>query len=637
MKRHSLFCLLTFFIVLSAQAQLKVAEIYTSNMVLQRNQEVPVWGWAKKNSRVNVKFDDVQIVTKANKKGRWFAKLPKMEAGGPHRLEVSDKSDSFIFENILVGDVWLLSGQSNMEWTVANSNDAEEEIRNSTDPLIRHFKVPHGWDKTPQEHLEGGPWQPAGPNTTANFSAVGYYFARELRKKVDVPIGLLNSSWGGSRIEPWMRSETLGDFVEGDIDAYLVKKEEEQKAAMQELEKKVAPLLTATEIEQAKKPGFNDEEWSDVSLPGLWEEGGYVGLDGIVWLRKVINLSREEAENGLTLNLAMIDDNDWTYMNGEMVGSTASYNALRSYEVGADHLKEGENIIFIKVEDTGGGGGLYGSGEELYYKSSAGTHSLVGDWKMKVEKVATAPAAGFRPNQTATVLYNKMIAPITNFPIKGVLWYQGESNANAEGAYVYRELFKTMISDWRTLWGLGDFPFLWVQLANFMQPDATPAESSWAVLRESQSEALSLPATGEAVIIDIGEANDIHPRNKQDVGYRLSLAARKIAYDEDIVYSGPVYKDSKIEESSIIVAFDHIGSGLHIKDKYGYVKGFAIAGADKKFVWATASVIGDKIRVWSEEVTDPKYVRYAWGNNPDDANVYNAEGLPAQPFRTDSQ
>ena len=334
------------------------------------------------------------------------------------------------------------------------------------------------------------------------------------------------------------------------------------------------------------------------------------------------------------MGLAKIDDSDKVWVNGTLVGEmNQAYNEVRNYQVSADLLKAGENLIAIRVEDTGGGGGIYGDPELMSIRSGAFQESLAGEWKYKVGEYRETVA---RQHQTPTMLYNHMIYPMLGYAIKGVIWYQGESNAGGQRAFTYRKQFPDMIQDWRQKWGQGDFPFLFVQLANFRPPQADPGDSDWAVLRESQSKTLaSTPKTTQAVIIDIGEADDIHPRNKKDVGYRLALGARKIAYGEDLVFSGPVYNSHEVQGNKVVLQFDHIGSGLVAKDKYGYLKGFAVAGPDQQFHWAQARIVEEQVVVWSDKVPSPQAVRYAWADNPDDANLYNSEGLPASPFRTD--
>ena len=637
----ALFLLFTFFA--SAQT-LETSAIFTDNMVLQRDVQVPVWGWAAANEKIVLIFNNKTYNGKADKQGKWRILLPVMSAGGPYNLKIIGKNKTITLSNILFGDVWLASGQSNMEFQVASVNNAKEAVANATDAKIRHFYVPHIGSEMPQEKLDGGPWQVASPNTVGSFTAVGYFFAKELRKHQDVPIGLLHSSWGGSRLEPWMSPQSLG-YTDIKNVAMQLKAQKEQR--MQEVRSKLqAKVGSFPEKDEGLKDGkalwaakdYADANWMNMTLPVLWENAEMPDLDGIVWFRKTIELSAEDIQKNATLSLGPIDDSDMTWVNGQKVGEmTQKYNENRVYDVPASALKVGKNVITVRVDDTGGGGGIYGKPELLYLETSKKKHDLAGEWKYKVGEVRFGDASN--TNQMPMLLYNKMIYPILDFPIKGVIWYQGESNAGGKDAYEYRNLFHTMIEDWRARWtNSGNFPFLFVQLANYMAAKPEPSESDWAVLRESQSKTLTTtPNTGQAVITDIGEAGDIHPRNKQDVGYRLALAALKLTYGDDkVVYSGPVYKSKKVEGNKIRLSFDHVGSGLMAtKDKYGYLKGFAIAGSDKKFVWAKAMIEGDDVIVWSEDVKNPTAVRYAWADNPDDANLYNKEGLPASPFRTE--
>jgi len=606
-------------------------------MVIQRDQFVKVWGWNSPGEMVTVDFKGKDYEALANNSGEWHVTLPKTKAGGPHTMRISSKSEIINLSNILFGDVWLCSGQSNMEWPLAYAMNASEEVANATDDQIRHFKVPLTFASEPENELAGGSWLSCSPDTAGSFTAVGYFFARAIREHHDVPIGLLNSSWGGSRIEPWMRREVLSKNGEDPAKAMVEaakKRSEENKAR---LEKIVGPLSNQDKGMENGKPlwassKLDDSKWESHNLPGQWEGQGLDGFDGMVWYRKSVTLSKADLLKDIKVGVGRIDDSDITFINGNKVGGLENqYNTARVYDVNSLYLKEGENIIAVRAEDTGGGGGIHGEASELFIQIGDDKRQLAGPWKHRVSAVHTNQ--GFTPNQTPTYLYNKMIHPIIDFPIKGALWYQGESNANEAGAYIYRDLFKTMITDWRKLWGVGDFPFLYVQLANFMAADQEPTESSWAVLRESQSEALALVNVGEAVIIDIGEAEDIHPTNKQDVGLRLSLAGRKLAYGENPVYSGPTYQSHSRSGNKINLSLDHIGSGLDVRDRYGYVKGFALCGTDGKYKWAMATVKNNKIEVWHPDIARPTGLRYGWGNNPYDLNLYNKEGLPASPFR----
>jgi sialate O-acetylesterase len=330
----------------------------------------------------------------------------------------------------------------------------------------------------------------------------------------------------------------------------------------------------------------------------------------------------------------MIDDQDETWVNGQKVGHTESYNTKRVYEIPAALLKEGVNKISIRVHDTGGGGGIYGDAKDLVLNVGDHSYPLEGKWSFQVEAMNDATTS-MNPNSYPTLLYNAMVNPLIPYAIKGVIWYQGESNAGR--AYQYQKAFPLMITDWRTRWNQGDFPFYFVQLASFNPQGGNVMKGSdWAELRDAQRMTLKLPKTGMAVTTDIGESNDIHPRNKQDVGKRLAAIALHEDYQKDIEFSGPVYKSMKVQGNKIILEFDHVGKGLEARDKYGYLKGFAIAGEDQKFKYAKAQIQGDQVVVYSDEISSPVAVRYSWENDPVDSNLFNKDGFPAGPFRTDN-
>ncbi|MEM1136190.1 MAG: sialate O-acetylesterase [Bacteroidota bacterium] len=640
MKATIILCLCTFLLIFQSYAKVEPALLFSDHMVLQRNVEVPVWGWAAKRERITVEFNNQVIQTKADKSGKWMLKLAPTAAGGPYKMTIKGKNNTIVIEDILVGEVWVCSGQSNMEWMVKNSNDAEKEIANANDKLIRHFKVSREISSKVKDKLPGGKWDVCSSETVSTFTAVGYFFAKQLRAKLNVPIGLVNSSWGGTNVETWTSSgaiSTIPKYTKIANDMQNLNMEEMYAQQLADLKAKIGDF---PEKDAGIKDGkaiwaasdLDDAQWSDMNLPGLWENKGLPGVDGVVWFRKAVELTDEEAAQKYTLHLSKIDDSDKAWINGELVGQTKdAYNEERKYEVASGILKPGKNVITIRIEDTGGGGGVWGAAEIFKLASLQKTIELAGSWKYKIGEGKVA--AKKSPNSYPSLLFNAMLNPLIPYAMKGVIWYQGESNAGQ--AYTYRALFPLLIKDWREKWGAGDFPFLWVQLANFKEVAEQPIGSDWAELREAQTMTLSLPNTGQAVIIDIGEADDIHPRNKQDVGLRLSLAARKIAYGEEIVYSSPMYKEMKLEGNKVRISFDHTGSGLMIKDKYGYINGFAVAGADKKFHWAMAELVGDEVVIYSDKVSNPVAVRYGWADNPDDLNLYNKEGLPACPFRTD--
>ncbi|MEM9821478.1 MAG: sialate O-acetylesterase [Bacteroidota bacterium] len=623
------------------KAELQLSELIGDHMVMQRNQPVALWGWAKTGAVIQLQFQEQNYEAKAlGEEGKWMFELPPMPAGGPYEMKISGDGATIVVKDIWLGDVWICSGQSNMEWTVINSQDAKSEMATATDGNIRHFKIPKSSSYEKKDHLAVANWEVCTPATVGDFTAVGYYFARALRKEHDVAIGLINTSWGGSRIEAWMSHESLGYESPEILIQELKDKKAEAEAEIKALFKDRLGIVPTEDLgwQEGKAlwaaKDFDDRDWSEMTLPGVWESQGLDRLDGIVWFRRSIQLSEEQAKNGLRLHLGSIDDSDQTWINGQMVGRTdMAWNKQRIYEVDGQYLSAGENIIAVRVEDTGQGGGFHGDPRLLFYQIANEKWPLHGPWKYRVGKVSMMADAG--AHHTPTLLYNKMIHPILDYPVCGTIWYQGESNTGKGDDFQYRELFPKMIEDWRTAWKCGPFPFLFVQLANFGQVQDQPGYSGWAVLRESQSKTLALKNTAQAVIIDIGEADDIHPRNKQDVGERLALAARHLAYGETISYSGPVYQSMTVEEGQIRLQFNHFGEGLLAKDRYAYLRGFSIAGADRQFVWAKARIEGDEVIVWNENVSNPVAVRYAWEENPEDSNLYNKKGLPASPFRTD--
>ncbi|MFW5889773.1 MAG: sialate O-acetylesterase [Marinilabiliaceae bacterium] len=620
-------------------AEVTLPKIFSDNMVLQRGKELRIWGNADSGEKITVSLGPRKETTRANNKGKWEIRLSPFRAGGPHQLIVKGEN-TIAFKNVMIGDVWLASGQSNMEWSVDRSDNAEEEIQLANFKDIRLFTVPREMASTPQSDFEEGQWFECTPETVGDFSAVAYFFGRNLHNQMDVPIGLINSSWGGTVAETWISPEVMKkdkDFKammsEGAPDL-----EEQEEAAREKMEDWLSKIEKEDKGRAAKweNPETKDEAWEEMTLPVLWEQAGLSNLDGVVWFRKKFHLSEAEAGRGMILNLGPVDDSDFTYVNGKLIGKNIDqYDLDRRYNVPAENLKPGENVIAVRVVDTGGGGGFSGTEDQLYYMTGEGKKSLAGQWKYHVGVEGEAPSSPRSgPNICPSLLFNGMIHPITSFPIRGTIWYQGESNASR--AWQYRRLFRKLIKDWRSQWNQPDMPFLFVQLANFMKADHQPVESEWAELREAQALALELPHTGMAVTIDIGEADDIHPRNKQDVGKRLALSALKVSYDQDIVHSGPMYESFTVRGNKAILEFSSTGSGLVADDKYGYLKGFAIAGEDQEFHWARARIEDDKVMVWSDQVEKPVAVRYAWGNNPEEANLYNEEGLPAAPFRTDN-
>jgi sialate O-acetylesterase len=529
-----------------------------------------------------------------------------------------------------------------MEWNVRNTRNADEEISNASYPQIRQFLVPKTIASSPKDDFTGGDWKVCSPESVGNFTAVGYFFARTLYKELNVPIGLINTSWGGTHSETWTsreafeQSEEFKEMIAGMPELDLDALEKERYTTLTQKLNEMKISLPAKNVDQWKNTDFNDNDWPVMKLPGLWEQQGLEGVDGQVWYRKTINIDAADAGKDATLSLAMIDDSDETFVNGIKVGATLNqYNERRSYPVRGGTLKPGNNVIAIRVDDTGGGGGVYGKPKDLNLTfTGSSPQPLAGEWKYGIEHLSVSNST-IGPNSYPTLLFNGMINPILKLSIRGAIWYQGESNSGR--AYQYRKAFPLMITDWRSRWGLGDFPFYFVQLASYNANHGNSATgSSWAELREAQDMTLSLPNTGMAVTTDIGEANDIHPRNKQDVGKRLAAIALNRDYGKDIEFSGPTFSAMKVDGDKVRVSFDHLGGGLVVKDKYGYLKGYEVAGSDRKFHYAKAWIEGTEVVVSASEVKNPVAIRYAWADNPEDANLYNNAGFPAAPFRSDT-
>lgn len=643
--------LLLFVFVGAVHAEVRLPAIIGDNMVLQQGTKVRIWGNAKAGERVIVTFEKKSAETVADALGRWQVFIGPLKNGGPAELIVKG-DNTLTVKNVLVGEVWLCSGQSNMEWPLANTIGGAETVAQANYPEIRMFRVEHHTSAEPLAAIEGH-WIVTTPDEAAHFSAVGYFFGREIYQRLKVPVGLINSSWGGTPAEAWTSREALVASTELKpiLDRYessLTMLPQAKEAYAQALSQWEEKNLYIDAGNKGEALGYADlatstADWSKMDLPQQFETAGLL-IDGAVWFRRVLELPESWAGKDLVLNLTSVDDQDVTYFNGKKVGSIGretpnSYMVPRKYVVPGALVHGGRNVIAVRVFDSAGEGGFSrGGAMSLAPKGAAEVISLRGAWDYKVE-LALEPkhpdwgsrpeAVGVSNQNNPSVLYNAMIAPLVPFAIRGAIWYQGESNAGR--AYQYRTLFPIMIRNWRSAWG-HDFPFYFVQLANWHANKAEPDESDWAELREAQTMTLREPQTGMAVTIDIGDENDIHPRNKLDVGRRLAAWALAGTYGEKVIPSGPLYDRFTIEGDKVRIRFKH-GAGLKTSDG-GPVKGFAIAGEDRRFVWADARIDGDAVIVSSPKVMKPVAVRYGWADNPI-ANLYNSAGLPASPFRTD--
>ena len=649
--------------------RLTAASIFTDNMILQQGLTVPVWGMADPEARVTVSFRGQAETAIADADGKWLVKLAPMAASAePAELTVSSvavaegsEPNTLKFVNVLVGEAWICSGQSNMEWPLSLTCDADEKIAAANFPFIRLFTVNKRTSGTPVADIPHGQWCCCTPESAAQFSAVGYFYGRELHGHLGVPVGIINASWGGTVAEAWVSREGLLDTepcVREMIELY--------EKDLADLPGATARWKVAVDAIEARTRDTGDTgwprgwadmpeptgEWKDIKLPCYWQSQG-LNFSGILWFRKIIDVPAAWAGKDLTLSIGATDKSDITYFNNVKVGSITmaqrpdAWSTLRSYTVPGYLVKAGKNIIAVRVHSDMYAGGMTGPANVMKLVCpdlAEESIQLDGLWRYAVEAnygfvaVPSQPAGPDNQNSPCT-LFNGMIAPVIPFAMRGAIWYQGESNASR--AHQYRTLFPALIRDWRRCWGRDDFGFYFVQLANYMGRPDYPGDSPWAELREAQTMTLKLPCTGMAVTIDIGDAEDIHPRNKEDVGKRLAFNALHQSYGQkDIIPCGPLFREMKIEGRAMRLFFDYVGDGLKCGgDK---LEGFAVAGDDGKFVWADARIdpaantglAEETVIVESPLVSVPAAVRYAWADNPA-CNLYNRAGLPASPFRTD--
>lgn len=616
--------------------------LFQDNAVLQCDARVPVWGTARDGEKITITFGG-QTGTTMGKEGSWKIWLAPMKSNSkPQTLTVRGDTTSEA-SNILVGEVWIASGQSNMERQLGLRpgqppiTDWEREVAAADYPQIRQFYVPQTKSYTPLTTVKGE-WTVCSPETVSNFTAVGYFFARDLFAARRIPIGIIHSSWGGTPAEAWSSEaalQKLPDFAEPlaelrnhTTDPSLARRQAEAKRSewFEKVDPGSKPGATWSAVE------LDTADWKTMTLPTYLEDAGYPNFDGVIWLRRTFQLPENWDGGDAELHLGGVDDMDTTWVNGELVGATNGWKLQRIYQVPGRLLRRGANVIAMRVLDAAGGGGVYGGKDAMRWVLKAGgeitTVPLSGEWQCKAS--ATRQETGRPPSDisdrpsTPTVLYNGMIAPLLPYAMRGVIWYQGEANVGRERQY--QTLFPAMIADWRRAWNQGDFPFLFVQIAPHrgMTPEIREAQLlTWQQTKN----------TAMAVTIDCGNANDIHPAHKQPVGARLALAARALAYGEKIEYSGPVFDSIKIEGAKAILQFTHLGGGLVAKG--GELKGFTIAGADKVSHPAQAKIVGETVVVNAPEVPQPVSVGYGWANVPE-GNLCNRVGLPATPFRTDA-
>ncbi len=700
LMRLAVAMVVVFGLAVPAGAEVRLASIFTDNLVLQREQPVPVWGTAKPGETVTVSFARQTVIATADARGQWHVTLDALKASAkPQSLFVTGSADSRKLEigNVLVGEVWLCSGQSNMEFPFVAVRNSPAEIGAADYPLIRMFTVVRNPASAPLTECDGS-WVVCTPQSAPAFSAVGLCFAQNLFKALKVPVGMIHSSWGGTPAEAWTPLPALkalplftaqAEAFEGTILKYLASKREFDQRRTVETNafnaKRADWYKTLDATDQGLReswfaPAFAPKDWKTITAPvvmGANPQGYYVGS---LWHRKTVTIPAAWIGKDLELHVGAVDEVDDTYVNGTHVGRTwfevpNYWLVQRVYAVPAAAVTATTLTVTVRVLNLFGDVGLFGPANamKLVLKGAAKNEkgvSLAGDWAYApglpidpktIPQAALTPLPGTGAGDPAS-LFNGMINPLVPYALRGAIWYQGEANAgNPVG---YRELLPGMIHAWRAAWGGERFAFGIVQLANFMGVQEAPVEKgSWAELREAQTlTAKTLPNTGLAVAIDIGDANDIHPRNKQEVGRRLALAMLAKAYGRKVEYAGPTYEAMQVKAGKAVLTFAH-AKGLRAKVEGAVevgrsatpakpaksaaaakggevgtsprVTGFAIAGQDKVFHVAQARIEGSTVVVWSEAVPKPVAVRYAWANNPV-CNLYNAAGLPACPFRTDA-
>ncbi|MBC8103866.1 MAG: 9-O-acetylesterase [Cytophagales bacterium] len=661
-----------------ARADVTLPHLLSDGCVLQQKRPLRFWGSARAGEKVRVTMADRTATVTAGADGSWTAALKPVPAGGPYTLTVRG-DNVVVVQGVLVGEVWVCSGQSNMNLPVSETENASDEIRRSADPLLRLFHVPWVRSPDPESDLTGGRWEPAGPDTTGGFTAAGYYFARELRRTRKVPIGLIHTSWGGTRIEAWTAKADLRsagvpprefDWQTRSTDPLDPAIKAVQAAYDQRLAAWRAAGSPGGGLEDAGRnaattarwefAGFDDGDWKTARVPSGWDEAGagdLKAIDGGVWFRRTLEIPATLAGRAARLSLGAMDDFDQTFVNGVAVGATGpddgpnTWAKARRYAVPAGILKAGANVVAVRLWDVSGGGGMTGPADAMTLapEGAAASIPLAGWWRYRAERTQPSdpgPDPGAVDANAASGLYNAMLHPLVRYPIRGALWYQGESNAG--NAAAYRRLLPGMITNWRRDWKQGDFPFYLAQLAPFRKVTDDPQESSWAELRESQQQtAKTLPQVAVAVITDAGDEENIHPRRIRVVGERLALLARNLTYGENVPAQSPAFRTLHVSGASAMLTFDHAGSGLRaaptdsagrpIMDGQSLI-GFTVAGQDGRFVRAARAVISgpDRVTVTAPEgVERIVAVRFGWADFPA-VNLWTKDGLPAAPFRTDA-
>ncbi len=632
---------ITLIMVTTAFSQVRLPKLVSNGMILQRDANIKIWGWSAPNEVISINFINSNYQVAANATGYWELPLSNLSAGGPYTMTLA-ASNTITINDILIGDVWLCSGQSNMAQLMSNvASTYPNDVANSTNDKIRNFNVPREFEfNTPRADLSSGEWIKANPTNVLQFSAAAYFFAKELyARNPSVPIGLIHASNGGTPIHAWMSEKALKNFPETVAEIQLLKNPDYVNTTIQNdinLENNWNTTLKNNDLgikNNWKSNSTDTSTWGNVTVP-------FTKRDiGSVWYKKDITVTADMVANPSNLKLGALIEVDSTYVNGKFVGFNNKDWAYRNYIIPANTLLLGKNTITVRLVNNSLTGGFTGYGFQLVGGSNqTEIVDLTGTWKFKVGYTMSTLPDPVNLVWKPTALYNSMLSPLKNYAMRGAIWYQGEGNSSKPTLYsIY---LRSMIEDWRTLFNNPNMPFLYVQLPNYQAAVANPVESNWALLRESQLKTLAVPFTGMATTIDVGDSNNLHPVYKKPVGTRLALAAQRVAYsNQQLVSSGPIYESMKIVGNTIELTFNTMGSLLKFKSTgtaVGSHTNFAIAGSDKSFSWAQAKIEGNKVIVWNSTIPNPVAVRYAWGQNPAGEKLFNTEDLPASPFRTDS-
>lgn len=609
------------------QSQVIFPRLISEGMVLQRDQPIQIWGKGIPDEKIRVSLSGAVGSTKVLEDSTWTVQLPPMAAGGPYELEVNIQKISDVY----IGDVWVAGGQSNMEWALkAGVIGREEEFANADFPQIRFFKVPQDYSAKEKDNVSGGEWKVANAENLPDFSAVAWFFAKKNHLEKNVPVGIIESNWGGTPAEGWTEATVLANIKERSYtveSSEIVENQAKWEKILSENEKRreirdlLVPRPDSLLAGEVASLGYPEPGWENISLPAANP------LEHIAWVRKKFNLSSKAP---VTLTLSKVEQMAYLYLNGVQIHYKDWGAPMPVIDLPSDLINVGQNILTVRAINTWDNHPVVGSTGEMYLTQNGKKMSLEGTWAYSNDVVEPQLPKVEYFNWKPGFMFNAMIAPLTKFAVKGVIWYQGESNAGRPEEY--RELFGAMITNWRMRWGKEEMPFLFVQLANYMERKEVQPESNWALLREAQTKTLELPKTGMATIIDIGEADDIHPRNKKDVGERLWLQARKVAFGEEILASGPVFKEVKREANNLILTFSEVGEGLKLS-RGDLLLGFILEDSEGQFEVARGIIsASDQVTLTIPDGLTPVGIRYAWADNPE-VNLTNSVNLPALPFR----